>query len=135
MAESPPPRLRAIEARGGHVLTLTVRRFDDAAAGLRASLHALRSQGDAGARGRTLSAQDARTLLSWERLSLLRAIRDGRPSSMSALAQAVNRALEGVQRDVAFLEKIGAVIVHDRARGRGRWAEAPYREIRLTLEV
>src|SRR5262245_10508622 len=100
--------LVAIEGHGGRTMTLRVQAFEDPAEALKASLRTQRGKtSDHGPR--SLSVEQARGVLTWPRLSLLRAIRKHRPRSVAALARALNRGPAGVQEDLRFLESIGLV--------------------------
>jgi predicted transcriptional regulator len=128
-------KLVAIEGRGGRAVVLRVEAFDDPATGLRASLKALGTR-RAERTPRALSIEQARGVLTWPRLTLLRAIRKERPRSVAALARALNRGPAGVQEDLRFLESVGLVtLASPTARSRVRVPQVAYREIQLSIEL
>ena len=128
-------KLVAIDGRAARVAMLRVQAFDDPTEALKASLRS-RRPGDADRGVRALSVEQARGVLTWPRLSLLRAIRKERPRSVAALARALNRGPAGVQEDLRFLEGIGLVrLASPGGRSRVRVPEVAYREIQLSIEV
>lgn len=83
------------------------------------------------------SLDAVRRILTQERLALLRAIREGAPASIYALAQSVGRDLKNVQEDLELLHKHGLVRFHRRTsdqRG-AKIPEVPFREIELTIAL
>ena len=128
-------KLVAIEGRAGRTVVLRVQAFDDPAEALKASLRTRRA-GTSDPGPRSLSVEQARGVLTWPRLSLLRAIRKTRPRSVAALARTLNRGPAGVQEDLRFLESIGLVrLGSPGGRSRVRVPEVPYRDIQLSIEV
>jgi predicted transcriptional regulator len=126
-------RLVPLQGRKERTLTLIVHVFEDATEGLRGSLEALTRErrGD-----RPVSLEAARGLLTWPRVSLLLAIRRYRPQSVAALAKAMNRPAEGVQRDLTFLEALGVVkLASPGGRSRTRVPRVPYERVEIRLEV
>src|SRR6266496_2673102 len=80
------------------------------------------------------SIEAARTLLTPNRLALLRAVRSARPGSIYALAKMVNRELKNVQDDLRLLETYGLVRMTDATRSgkrRSRVPEAVFDQIEL----
>jgi predicted transcriptional regulator len=84
------------------------------------------------------SIEAARTLLTPNRLALLRAVRAERPRSMYELARILDRDPKNVQEDVRLLETYGLIRVTDaRVSGkrRVRVPEAVFDEIELKIAI
>jgi predicted transcriptional regulator len=127
--------LVAMEGRGGRAVVLRVESFDDPGTGLRASLKALGKRRPERAPG-AVSIEQARGVLTWPRLALLRAIRREHPRSVAALARALNRGPAGVQEDLRFLEGVGLVrLTSASSKSRVRIPEVTYRQILLSIDV
>ena len=77
-----------------------------------------------------------RNVLTPKRLGLLKAIREGRPQSICALAKATGRQLKNTQDDVAMLAKLDLVELE---RGHGKRAalkpRVRYDSIRLNIPL
>jgi predicted transcriptional regulator len=83
------------------------------------------------------SLEAARNFLTRERLALLRAIKNGHPGSIYALARMVDRDLKNVQEDVRILERHGLVKITSRPRGsrKVKVPEVPFEEIALRIAI
>lgn len=84
------------------------------------------------------SIEAARTLLTPDRLALLRAVRSERPESIYALAKMVRRDLKNVQDDLRLLETYGLIRMADATRSTNRRARTPqalFDEIELKIAI
>jgi len=99
-------------------LTIKIKSIDDALDDFRKSFRAVEA-GHRGSRREGVyftSIEAARTLLTPNRLALLRAVRQHRPASIYELAKIVRRDLKNVQSDLKRLEQYGLVTM---TKGRG----------------
>ena len=84
------------------------------------------------------SIEAARTLLTPNRLALLRAIRTQHPGSIYELAKLVGRNLKNVQDDLRILEQYGLVRLSHGRRGGKRKVKVPealFGEIALKIAI
>ena len=84
------------------------------------------------------SIEAARTLLTPNRLALLRAVRSGRPGSIYELAKMVSRDLKNVQEDLRLLETYGLIRMADATRSgkrRVRVPQAVFDHIELRIAI
>jgi len=84
------------------------------------------------------SIEAARTLLTPNRLALLRAVRSRRPGSMYELAKILDRDLKNVQDDLRLLETYGLVRMADATRPTNRRVRVPralFDEIELRIAI
>jgi predicted transcriptional regulator len=83
------------------------------------------------------SLEAARNFLTRERLGLLRAIKNGHPGSIYALARMVDRDLKNVQEDIRILERHALVKITKRPRGsrKIKVPEVPFEEIALRIAI
>ena len=84
------------------------------------------------------SIEAARTLLTPNRLALLRAVRSGRPGSIYELAKMVSRDLKNVQEDLRLLETYGLIRMADAMRSgkrRVRVPQAVFDQIELRIAI
>jgi predicted transcriptional regulator len=84
------------------------------------------------------SIEAARTLLTRNRIALLRAIRAQRPGSIYELAKTVKRDLKNVQQDLRILEEYGLIRMTAASRAgkrRVKVPEAPFAEIALKIAI
>ncbi len=99
-------------------LVLEVTYFEDVSEGLKRSVRALRPVRPSD-EVRQVSPEAARRLLAMPVLKTLRAIREHRPRTLTALADAVERPAAQVKADLAILEGLGIVAIRDRGRPGG----------------
>ena len=84
------------------------------------------------------SIEAARNLLTPNRLTLLRAVRSGRPGSIYELAKLVRRDLKNVQDDLRLLQTYGLIRMADATRSgkrRVRVPQAVFDEIELKIAI
>ena len=83
------------------------------------------------------SLNAARKLLTQERLSLLRVIREKQPTSIYELARLIGRDLKNVQEDLALLHSHGLVRLRQRKDNRrgAKVPEVPFQEIALSISL
>src|SRR5881396_2753235 len=84
------------------------------------------------------SIEAARNLLTPNRLTLLRAVRSGRPGSIYELSRMVNRDLKNVQDDLRILETYGLVRMADATRTGKRRVRVPrslFDQIELKIAI
>ena len=84
------------------------------------------------------SIEAARSLLTPNRLALLRAVRSERPGSIYALAKMVHRDLKNVQDDLRLLETYGLIRMADVSRSSKRRVRVPqalFDEIELKIAI
>lgn len=92
-------------------LTIQIKSFDEALEGFRKTFKTLQAGKRVTRREGVYftSVEAARSLLTRNRLALLRAIREHRPRSIYQLAKVVKRDLKNVQADVRLLEEYGLI--------------------------
>lgn len=116
-------------------LVLEVTYFEDVSEGLRRSVRALKSVRGA-TEVRQVSPEAARKLLTMPVLKTLRAIRERRPRTLTALADAVDRPPAQVKADLAVLEELGVVAVRDRGKPGGpKVPELLYEAVELRVKA
>jgi predicted transcriptional regulator len=116
-------------------LVLEVTYFEDVSEGLTRSVRALRAVRDSG-EVRQVSPEAARKLLTMPVLKTLRAIRQHRPRTLTALADAVDRPAAQVKADLAVLQELGIVAVHDAGKASGpKKPELLYDAVELRLKA
>ena len=121
-------------------LTIEIKSMEDALEGFRKSFKALQA-GQRVARHEGVyftSIEAARTLLTRNRLALLRAIRGQHPGSIYELAKTVNRDLKNVQQDLRILQEYGLIRmtpVRRAGKRRAKVPEAPFDEIALKIAI
>jgi predicted transcriptional regulator len=124
-------------------LTIRIKPVDEAMETFRQTFKALKGSPRGATRVRHgervffTSVEAARKLLTPNRLTLLRAIRTERPSSIYALARRLGRDLKNVQQDLRLLESYGLVRTATN-RGKGRRTKAPhvlFQEIALKIAI
>ncbi len=84
------------------------------------------------------SIEAARSLLTPNRLALLRAVRSKRPGSIYELAKTVRRDLKNVQDDLRLLETHGLIRMTNVSRSSKRRARVPqalFDEIELKIAI
>ena len=102
-------------------LTLNVVVIEDTAEAMRRSLRSIKGGRSAapGSESRDVSPEDARRLLAFPVVKIIRVLKYERPQTLTALAEAVGRDAASVRAELQVLEQCGIVTLRDAGKKGG----------------
>jgi predicted transcriptional regulator len=102
-------------------LTLNVVVIEDTAEAMRRSLRSIKGGRSAapGSESRDIGPEEARRLLAFPVVRIIRALKHERPQTLAALAEAVGRDAASVRVDLQILEQCGVVALRDAGKKGG----------------